>query len=51
MLEVDRERVSDAAEVRAAIRDAWSDDPTAPVLLLVERNGATLYLALGPVDG
>jgi serine protease Do len=51
VLEVDREPVSDAAEVQAAIRDAWSDDPTAPVLLLVERNGATLYLALGPVDG
>ncbi len=51
ILEVGRERVSDAAEVRAAIRDAWNDDPAAPVLLLVERNGATLYLALGPVDG
>ncbi|HKK70722.1 MAG TPA: Do family serine endopeptidase [Candidatus Krumholzibacteria bacterium] len=51
VLEVGRERVASAAEVRDAIRDAWSEDPTAPVLLLVERDGATLYLALGPVDG
>ena len=51
VLEVNRTRVDDADEVRARIREAWNEDATAPVLLLVERGGATLYLALGPVEG
>jgi serine protease Do len=55
ILEVARERVENAAEMRraivAAVEKHGDGDATAPILLLVERQGTTLYLAFGPLDG
>ena len=51
LLEVGNREVSSPGEVRDAFREAMEADSSKPLLLLIERNGQTMYLALGPLDG
>lgn len=51
LLEVGNREVHSPAEVREAFREAMEADSSKPLLLLIERNGQTMYFALGPLDG